>query len=376
MKVAFLDVGRQVEGLRPELDDAIGGVLNAGRFVSGSPVDEFERAFARFCEADHAVGVASGTDAVTVALNAVGVGRGDEVITVANTCIPTITGIEQAGAVPVLVDAEPGSLTIDAAALETALTERTRAIVPVHLYGQCADMEPILSFARAHGLKVVEDAAQAHGAEYDGRRAGSLGDAAAFSFYPTKNLGALGDAGAVVTSDSHVAERARLLRNYGETKRYESILSGRNSRLDTMQAAVLLAKLRHLEDWNQRRREIAARYLEGLADHPLVLPREEHRCHHVYHLFVVQTPDRETFRRMLAADGVETLVHYPRAVHQHPGYAHVSRASGGLADSERLAREVVSLPLYPELREVEVRHVIDAARRGARAVTRPLDSSQ
>src|SRR5581483_10633500 len=218
---------------------------------------------------------------------------GDEVITVANTCVPTVSGIEQAGAVPVLVDAERASMTLDVAALEAALSDRTRAILPVHLYGQCADMAPILAFAREHGLKVVEDAAQAHGAEYDQLRAGSLADAAAFSFYPTKNLGALGDAGAVVTNDPETAERVRLLRAYGERRRYESVLHGTNSRLDTVQAAILSVKLRRLEEWNERRREIAGAYLAGLSDSPLLLPQEARQRRHVYHLFVVQTRDRD-----------------------------------------------------------------------------------
>lgn len=362
MKVPFLDLGRQVEAMRPELDRAVGDVLDAGRFVLGEPVEAFERAFAEYCGVRHAIGVASGTDAIGIALRAVGIGPGDEVITVANTCVPTISGIEQTGAVPVLVDADPLSLTLDPAALEGTLSERTRAILPVHLYGQCADMAPILAFARAHGLKVVEDAAQAHGAEYDGRRAGSLADAAAFSFYPTKNLGALGDAGAVVTDDPEIAERARLLRTYGERRRYESVLHGTNSRLDTVQAAILRAKLRRLDSWNERRREIAQIYLESLAGSPLELPREVESRRHVYHLFVVETRERDVFRRELGNRGVETLVHYPRAVHQQPAYADLARPAGGLAVSERLVREIVSLPLYPELRDDEIVLVADAVR--------------
>jgi len=360
--VAFLDLGRQVESLRAELDRAIGGVLDAGRFVLGDPVEAFEREFAEYCGAQQAISVASGTDAIAIALGAVGVGPGDEVITVANTCVPTVSGIEQAGAVPVLVDAERASMTLDVAALEAALSDRTRAILPVHLYGQCADMAPILTFAREHGLKVVEDAAQAHGAEYDGRRAGSLADAAAFSFYPTKNLGALGDGGAVVTDDPEVAERARLLRTYGERRRYESVISGTNSRLDTIQAAILSTKLQRLESWNERRQEIAKVYLDSLADSPLALPRATQHRRHVYHLFVVQTENRDAFRTALESKGVETLVHYPRAVHQQPAYAHVAVGPGGLAESERLVQQIVSLPLYPELRDDEVAHVVESVR--------------
>jgi len=232
--------------------------------------------------------------------------------------------------------------------------------VPVHLYGQTAEMEPILAFAREHGLRVIEDAAQAHGAEYRGRRAGTLADAAAFSFYPTKNLGALGDGGAVVTDDPELAERARLLRHYGEARQYESVLAGGNSRLDTLQAAVLAVGLRHLDAWTARRRELAALYREALAGLELVLPEELPGRHHVFHLYVVRAPGREQLRERLAERGVETLVHYPRPVHLQPAYAHLAR--GGLGTSERLCAEVVSLPLYPELSDGEAEHVAAAAR--------------
>jgi dTDP-4-amino-4,6-dideoxygalactose transaminase len=362
VNVPFLDLGRQVGSMRSDLDRAIADVLDTGRFVMGEPVEAFEREFAAYCGAQHAIGVASGTDAIALALNAVGVGSGDEVVTVANTCVPTVAGIEQAGALPVLVDVEPVSMTLDVDALPAALTERTRAILPVHLYGQCADMGPILGFAREHHLKVVEDAAQAHGAEYDGHRAGSLADAAAFSFYPTKNLGALGDGGAVATDDPETAERARLLRSYGERRRYESVIQGTNSRLDTIQAAILSAKLRRLEAWNERRREVAEFYLESLADSSLELPREAEGRRHVYHLFVVRAQERDMFRSELASRGVETLVHYPRAVHQQPAYAQVAVGSHGLAESERLVQQIVSLPLYPELRDDEVAHIVETVR--------------
>lgn len=331
-------------------------VLDGGRFVLGATVEAFEHAFAQACGASHAVGVASGTDALTLALQAVGVRAGDEVITVANTCVPTVAAIEQAGAVPVLVDADPLSHTLDPGELADATGERTRAIVPVHLYGRCAAMEPIAAFARERGLAVVGDAAQAHGTE-----AGRLGDAAAFSFYPTKNLGAFGDAGAVVTNDSDVAERVRLLRSYGERERYDSVLAGTNSRLDTVQAAVLLVKLARLETWNERRRALAARYRGGLSGLPLALPDDPADGMHAYHLFVVRVPERATFRAQLADAGVETLVHYPRAVHEHSAYTHLAR-HGRLETSEQLAREVVSLPLYPELTDGEVDAVIDAVR--------------
>ena len=359
MRVPFLDLRRHVASLRPELDAVFAATLDGGRFVGGRPVEAFEAAFADYCGAQHAVGVANGTDAIGLALRAVGVEPGDEVVTAANTCVPTVAGIEAAGAVPVLADADPETATLDAASAEAAVGPKTRAILPVHLYGRCADVGALTEVARRHGLRLVEDAAQAHGAEWRGRRAGSLGDAAAFSFYPTKNLGALGDGGAVVTSDAEVAERARMLRSYGERDRYESVLRGTNSRLDTIQAAVLLAKLPRLERWIERRRELAARYREALPD-ALQPPLDPDDGRHVYHLFVVRVPDRDGFRRTLDERGVETLVHYPRAVHQHAAYAGLGRAPTGLDSAERLADEVVSLPLFPELTDAEAKHVIEA----------------
>jgi dTDP-4-amino-4,6-dideoxygalactose transaminase len=360
VRVPFLALGRRVASIRAELDEALAAVLDGGRFVGGEPVEAFERVFAAYCGAAHAVGVASGTDAVELALRAAGIGAGDEVIAPANTCVPTIAGIEASGATPVLVDADPASFALDPDALPAALGSRTRAIVPVHLYGQTAEMEPILAFAREHGLRVIEDAAQAHGAEYRGRRAGALADAAAFSFYPTKNLGALGDGGAVVTDDPELAERARLLRHYGEARQYESVLAGGNSRLDTLQAAVLAVGLRHLDAWTERRRELAALYREALAGLELVLPEELPGRRHVFHLYVVRAPERERLRERLAERGVETLVHYPRPVQLQPAYRRLAR--DGLETSERLCTEVVSLPLYPELSDGEAEHVATATR--------------
>ena len=360
MRVPFLDLAREVGELRPALDGALARVLDSGRFVGGGEVERFERAFAGFCGASHAVGVASGTDAVSIALEAVGVRPGDEVITAANTCVPTVAGIEGARAVPVLVDVDPDTFTLAADRLEGALSSRTRAIVPVHLYGQCADMAPLVDFARAHGLRVVEDAAHAHGAEYEGRRAGTLGDAAAFSFFPTKNLGALGDGGAVVTSDPDVGERARLLRSYGERERFRSLVRGRNSRLDAIQAALLAARLPYVESWNERRRELAEGYASALAGLDLVLPQEAEGRRHVWHLYVVRSSRRDELRRELAALGVETLVHYPRPVHRHPAYTDLARGDGLLEVSERLAGEIVSLPLSPHLAEAELEAVVEA----------------
>jgi dTDP-4-amino-4,6-dideoxygalactose transaminase len=357
--IGFLDLGRQTKALRPELDSVISAVLDEGHYVLGPPVREFERAFADYCGARHAVGVASGTDAITIALQACGIQDGDEVIVPANTCIPTVAGVEAAGAVPVLADADPVTYTLDPASVEQALTKRTRAVVAVHLYGQCAELPPLLELARTHGLRLIEDAAQAHGAEIGGRRAGSIGDAAAFSFYPTKNLGALGDGGAVVTNDAEIAEEARRLRSYGERERYDSVRSGWNSRLDTLQAAILLAKLPHLEEWTERRRRLAWRYSELLAGSGLALPAEGPGRRHVYHLYVLRTRERNGLVRRLGENGVQTLVHYPRPVHRHEAYRHLARP---LPVSELLCDEVLSLPLYPELHDEEVERVAEVLR--------------
>jgi dTDP-4-amino-4,6-dideoxygalactose transaminase len=362
-QVSFLDLSRRVAALRPELDAAIAEVLDAGRFVGGEPVARFEREFAAWLGADHAIGVASGTDAIELALRALGVGEADEVITVANTCVPTVAGIEASGATPVLVDAEPGSMTIDPDRVAAAVGPRTRAIVPVHLYGRCADMDAIVAIAAEHGLKVIEDAAQAHGASWAGRRAGTMGDAAAFSFYPTKNLGALGDGGAVVTNDGAVADVARTLRSYGEVAQYETVRRGTNSRLDTLQAALLSIALGHVDTGTERRREIAARYSAAAVDGGLPAPSDPPGGRHVYHLYVLPVVARDGFRAELADGGVQTLVHYPRAVHQHEPYADIARV-GDLGVSELLAGSVVSLPLYPELTDDEVAVVVDALRNG------------
>jgi dTDP-4-amino-4,6-dideoxygalactose transaminase len=363
-EVRFLDMHRHVAGIRRDLDAAIASVLDRGSFVLGTSVESFEHELAAFCGVGHAVGVASGTDALELALRAVGVGSGDDVITAANTCIPTVSAIQATGATPVLADVDARTRTLSAEAAAAAVNDRTKALVPVHLYGQCADMDALLEVARDRDLAVVEDAAQALGATYHGARAGSLGDAAACSFYPTKNLGALGDAGAVVTHRSDVADVVRSLRSYGERKRYESLEYGRNSRLDELQAELLRVQLPHLDGWNIRRRELAERYLEQLQGTALDLPGTGKGRDHVYHLFVVASPDRESLRRRLAEAGVETLVHYPRAVHQHPGYSALG-TDRSLATSERLAAEVLSLPLYPELTIAELDTVAAAVRAAA-----------
>jgi dTDP-4-amino-4,6-dideoxygalactose transaminase len=357
--VSFLDLGRRAEAERAELESAFATVLDSGRFIGGPALERFEAEFATYCGVEHAVGVNSGTDAIALALRGLGIGPGDEVITAANTCVATITGIVGAGATPVLADVDEETWTLDRASAEAAVTERTRALLPVHLYGQCADLEPLADLARARGLKLIEDAAQAHGAEYQGKRAGAYGDAAAYSFYPTKNLGAIGDAGAVVTSDAELAAELRRLRSHGERTEARGIAvePGVNSRLDDLQAEVLLRRLRRLDAGNARRRELAERYraeLEGV-----VLPVEAPGRFHAWHLFVVLARDRDVFRAAVRERGVETLVHYPEPIHRQPAYAHLAR-DVPLTVSERLCNRAVSLPLYPELTDEEARQVIAA----------------
>lgn len=360
MTVPFLDLARETDRLRRELDTAIDRVLSSGRFVLTSEGEAFERSFAAYCNAADSIGVASGTDAITIALLASGIGSGDEVITAANTCIPTIVGIERAGAVPVLADVDPVTYTVEPEQVERRIGPRTKAILPVHLYGQTADLDALESLAAERGLLLIEDCAQSHGARCNERRAGSVGAAAAFSFYPTKNLGALGDGGAVVTSDELIAEQARLLRNYGERGRFEHVLHGLNSRLDSLQAAVLAAKLPHLDAANDRRRALAQIYTDALADTPLVTPTAAPGREHVFHLYVVQSADRDTFRARLDDAGVGTAVQYPTPVHRQPAYRELD-VSGGFPVAERLMDRVVSLPLSPDHTEDEIRAAAEAA---------------
>jgi dTDP-4-amino-4,6-dideoxygalactose transaminase len=367
-RVLFNDLRPQYAAIQDEVDAAVRGVLERGWFVLGPEVEAFEAEFAAYCGARHAVGVGSGTEALHLALWACELQPGDEVVTVAHTAVPTINAISLTGARPVFVDVDPATRTMDPAAAAAAITPRTRALLPVHLYGHTADMGPLQALARAHGLRLIEDAAQAHGAEYQGTRAGRLGELAAFSFYPTKNLGAYGDGGMVVTDDAALAERLRLLRNYGQTDRYHHQIEGMNSRLDELQAAVLRVKLRHLDQWTAARRERAARYAAGLRAVPP--PAEAEWARHVYHLYAVCVPERERVQAALAAAGIGTLVHYPIPAHLQPAYAHLGVARGSLPVTERLADEVLSLPLYPELPLDQVDAVADALNHAAADVAR------
>jgi dTDP-4-amino-4,6-dideoxygalactose transaminase len=361
--VPYLDLARAAAEGGEALEAALLACVRRGRYVLGDEVAAFEREWGAFCGAPFAVSCASGTDAITLALAGLGIGIGDEVLTVSMTCAPSAVGIQRAGATPVFVDVEADRLTMDPALLESALTARTKAIVPVHLYGRVADMERILAFAKANGLLLVEDCAQAHGAMLGGRLAGSFGDAAAWSFYPTKNLGALGDGGTVTTARPDVAGKIRKLRLYGYATRNDADVAGFNSRLDELQAAGLRVSLGRLAARNARRAAIAARYDAALAPlAPLLRTPPPVRAAEVpaHHVYVVRVGDRDAFRERLAAAGVGTDVHYPRAVHEQPAFAALPR--GPLPETERAMREVVSLPLYPQLADDEVERVIEAVR--------------
>jgi dTDP-4-amino-4,6-dideoxygalactose transaminase len=348
-----IDLKAQTLSIQPEVDAAIARVFASGNFILGAEVEAFEREFAQACGVAHAVGVDSGTSAIQLSLLACGIGAGDEVITVANTAVATVAAIELTGAKPVLVDIDPQTLTLDPSDLESALTPYTRAIVPVYLFGCPADLNPILDFARAHRLFVIEDCAQAHGAKYHGKPVGGRGHLSAFSFYPTKNLGAFGDGGAVLTNDSALAERVRLLRQYGWDANRISQQKGMNARLDEMQAAILRVKLRHLERWNDRRRELAALYKSFLAE-VLTLPVEPPETRHVYHQFVVRHPQRDALRSYLLDHGIHTQIHYPIPIHLQPAYRELAAA---LPVTESAADQILSLPLYPELRNEDVQRV-------------------
>jgi dTDP-4-amino-4,6-dideoxygalactose transaminase len=360
MKVPFLDLEAVYAELEAELDEAVRRTLSSGWYVLGREVAAFEAEFAAYCEARHCVGVANGLDALHLIMRALGIGPGDEVLVPSNTFIATWLAVTYAGATPVPVEPDDQTYNLDPGQLEAAINERTRAVIPVHLYGQPADMDAINEIAARYGLKVIEDAAQAHGARYKGRRVGALGTAAAFSFYPGKNLGALGDGGAVVTDDAALAERVRLLGNYGSRTKYVHELPGFNSRLDELQAALLRAKLPRLDEWNERRRRAAEFYcqtLEGVAG--LRLPRVPAWAEPVWHLFVVRHPERERLRAHLAAAGVGTIIHYPCPPHLQPAYAKLGYAQGQCAVAERMAAEVLSLPLGPHLRAAEAQYVVE-----------------
>lgn len=362
MGVPFVDLKAQYAALKPELDSAIQDVLVRCDFIFGKDVAAFEEEFARYCDAAHAIGVSTGTDALRLALLAAGIGPGDEVITAANTFIATTEAISQVGATFRLVDVDTRTFNMEPGEVDAAVTPRTKALLPVHLYGQPADMDPILAVAQRRGLLVIEDACQAHGARYKGRRAGSMGDLAAFSFYPAKNLGAYGDAGAVVTHSPDLARQVRLLQNHGQKSKYEHVTEGYCNRLDTIQAAVLRVKLRYLDDWNARRRQVAAWYDERLADLPVVRPSVADGVEHVYHLYVIRTEDRDALQAHLAERGIGTGLHYPIPLHLTEAYRDWGFRRGQFPVTERAAQEILSLPMFAEMTESQVDEVADAMR--------------
>ena len=347
----------QYQTIKPEIDAAIENIITKSAFVGGEEVRNFEAEFAAYCETKACVGVGNGTDAIYLTLRAMGVGPGDEVITVAQTFIATSEAISMTGARPVFVDIKEDTMLMDPALLEQAITPRTKVIVPVHLYGQTCDLDAIMEIAYRHGLKVIEDAAQAHGARWRGRRAGSIGDAACFSFYPGKNLGAFGDGGAVVSQDEDLIERIRMLADHGRLKKYTHKVEGVNSRLDGLQAAILRVKLRHLDEWNQSRRRHADFYFETLSGSELRMPVVDENAQPVWHLFVVRVSDREAFQQKLKDEGIATGVHYPIPLHLQPAYEYLDIPLGSLPVTEQVSREVVSLPMYPELTEEQLAKV-------------------
>lgn len=362
-KILFGNLGREVEEIRNEIDEAINRVLARGWFVLGTEGEEFESEFATFLAAKYAIGCGNGTDAITLSLRALNVGEGDEVITVANTCVPTAAGIRDAGCRLRLVDCDPATLQMSADALECALTPATRAVVPVHLYGSCPDMGRITAICRRAGVPIIEDCAQAHGASVDGRMAGRWGDLSAWSFYPSKNLGAYGDGGAVTTDDPMLAEKLRRLRNYGQRVRYYHDEEGRNSRLDEMQAAILRVKLRHLERWNARRREIAETYETLLEGSTVRVPQLSNKCISVRHLFPVRVPSerRDAVREDLKEQGIDTQIHYPVPIHLQKAYAPMFQGKR-YPVAEEAAGELLTLPLYPQMNDAQVQRVTAALR--------------
>jgi len=358
MKIPFLDLSAAYRELKTEIDAAVSRVLESGWYILGPEVEAFESEWAAYCEAKHAVGLANGLDALTLALRALDIGPGDEVIVPSNTYIATWLSVSGVGATPVPVEPDEATHNIDPARIEAAITSRTRALLLVHLYGQPADMDPILDIAKRHGLRVIEDAAQAHGARYKGQRIGAHGDIVCWSFYPGKNLGALGDAGAITTNDVALAERVALLRNYGSRQKYVNEEAGVNSRLDPIQAAVLRVKLGVLDEWTERRRAVAAAYTKGLVESDVILPHVPDWADPAWHLYVVRTSDRDALQGHMTKAGVGTLIHYPIPPHMQQAYAGLELAPDTLPLADTLTSEVLSLPMGPHLSDMDVNNVV------------------
>jgi dTDP-4-amino-4,6-dideoxygalactose transaminase len=363
VKVPYLDLKAQYQSIRPEIDAAIARVLDSCQFVLGPEVAGFEQEFAAYCGAAECIALNSGTSALHLALLAAGVGPGDEVITVPFTFVASVAAVCYTGARPVLVDIDPRSFTIDPKAIEAAITPRTKVILPVHLYGQSADMDPIMEIARRHRIAVIEDAAQAHGAKYKGRPVGSIGDMACFSFYPGKNLGAYGEGGAVTTNNAQHAGTVRMLRDWGQDRKYHHILRGYNYRMEGFQGAILRVKLRHLEHWTESRRAVVNQYNQHLENAGVERPVEMPWARHVYHVYTLRTDDRDGMQASLQTEGIQTGIHYPVPVHLQPAYADLGYGRGAFPHSEAASAQVLSLPLYPELSSEAVAEVAGAVKR-------------
>jgi dTDP-4-amino-4,6-dideoxygalactose transaminase len=360
--IPFVDLKAQYQSIKPEVDAAIQGILESCQFTLGSEVAAFEQEFAAYCRSKLGIGVNTGTSALHLALLAAGIGYGDEVITVPFTFVATVSAIDYTGARPVFVDIDPQTFTMDVSQLEAVITPKTKAIIPVHLYGQCADMDPILEIAKRRGLVVIEDAAQAHGAEYKGRRAGSMGDMGCFSFYPGKNLGAYGEAGMVTTDNPEFARTIRMLRDWGAEKKYHHVLKGYNFRMEGIQGAVLRIKLRYLEGWTERRRAAAAIYDRLLAGSGVPTPKALPHNRHVYHIYAIRTAHRQAWQDALLAQGVQSGIHYPTPVHLLPAFADLGYVAGQFPRAEEAANSVLSLPMYPELNGAQLDAVVQAVR--------------
>ncbi len=359
MNVPLLDLKAQYKTIKPEIDAAIQRVVDSCAFAGGPEVEQFEREFAHYCDAKYCAGVSSGTSALELLVRAYGIGKGDEVIVPANTFFATAEGVMLAGATPVFVDADASTALINPALIGKAVTKKTKAIIPVHLYGQPVDLDPILEIAKAHGLKVIEDCAQAHGARYKGKKVGALGDSGAFSFYPGKNLGAYGEAGGIVTNDDRVLEFVRLYRDHGSPRKYEHVMVGTNDRLDGIQGAVLRVKLAHLDSWNEKRRRLAADYRELLSRDERVRWIEEHEhSEAVYHLFVVRVPHRDAVLAKLKDAGIGAGIHYPHALHLLPATKDLGYKKGDFPVAEELADSILSLPFYPEMTGEQMEYVV------------------
>lgn len=363
MRVAFLDLRREQKFLHTEISLAMKRVIARANYVLGDELNKFEKEFAKYIGVKYAIGVGSGTEALHLSLIASGVKNGDEVITATNTCGPTISAIMASGAVSVLADTDPLNYCLDVREAAKKISKRTKAILPVHLYGQMADMGPLVEISKKYGIPIIEDCAQSHGARYKNKMSGSVGISGCFSFYPTKNMGAFGDAGIITTNNKNLDEKCRLLRNYGQKTRYKHLLAGFNSRLDELQAAILRVKLKRIEEWNRKRRFIAKLYSDRINNPRLLLPKEAGYAYHVYHLYVIQVMkgSRAAFQKFLAKHGISTLVHYPIPMHRQKFYTDQFGKKTGFPVAERMAGKIVSLPLYPYMKQREVEYIIDIA---------------